>query len=153
VSGHYDETALQDYLDDPDAFPDRAALEQHVETCQSCGASLEELRAFNLSLTTETAWELPELAGDAEPPEAIRMLAEMLVAEDAEAEELVRPLLGSPAAFRRANITAMPAMRTAGVVRFLAGRYVAFQLIRAGPPPPPGMVAEMEGLVNSLRLQ
>jgi tetratricopeptide (TPR) repeat protein len=119
VSGHYDETALQDYLDDPDAFPDRAALEEHVAGCAVCHESLEELRAFNLSLTTETAWELPELATDAEPPEAIRMLAELLVAEDAEAEELVRPLLGSPAAFRRANITAIPSMRTAGVVRRL----------------------------------
>jgi len=29
VSGHYDETALQDYLDDPEAFPSRDALEAH----------------------------------------------------------------------------------------------------------------------------
>ena len=43
--------------------------------------------------------------------------------------------------------------RTVGVVRFLPGRYVAFQLIRAGPTPPPGVVAEMEALVNSLSLQ
>jgi len=119
VSAHYDEMALQDYLDDPDAFPDRLALERHVAACASCNSALEELRTFDVTLTADATWEIPEGAAEAEPPQAIRLLAELLASEDGEAEDMVRPLLGSPAAFRRANIAANSAMHTAGVVRRL----------------------------------
>ena len=120
MSGHYDETALQEYLDDPDAVPDRAALEEHVAVCATCSALLDELRAFDVTLTADATWEeAPAAAIEAEPPEAIRMLAELLATEDAEAQRTLDPLLGSPMAFRRANTTTMPPMRTAGVVRRL----------------------------------
>src|SRR6185436_20707006 len=58
-------------------------------------------------------------ASSADTPEAVRALEALLAAEDAEAERLLRPLLGSPAIFRRAGITALPFMRTAGIVRTL----------------------------------
>jgi tetratricopeptide (TPR) repeat protein len=128
VSGHYDEAALQDYLDDPEAVADRAALERHVSGCSACRAVLDELRAFDLALTDDAMWDEapPEAAGEvpphpaaAEPPEAIRSLATLLAAEDAAAERGLEALLASPASFRRANVPAMPAMQTAGVVRRL----------------------------------
>lgn len=119
MSSHYDETALQEYLDDPDAFPERDALERHVAACNACRGMLDELRAFDLTLTTDATWHVSEGAARAETPEAIRLLAELLAAEDADAERMIRPLVGSPVTFRRANITATPAMHTAGVVRRL----------------------------------
>jgi len=119
LSGHYDETSLQDYLDNPDAVPDRAALEQHLTACSACRALLEELRAFDVTLSTGAIWEAPTSDAEPRPPETIRMLAGLLAREDAEAKEMLEPLLGSPAAFRRANITANPLMHTAGVVRRL----------------------------------
>jgi tetratricopeptide (TPR) repeat protein len=115
VSGHYDELALQDYLDDPESFEGRDDLEEHVEYCLRCQARLDELRAFDAALTT-TLWDV---GGTGETPEAIRALADLLVREDAEADDLLVSLLGSPASFRRANITARPLMLTAGVVRRL----------------------------------
>lgn len=115
MSGHYDELALQDYLDDPESYEGRDDLEEHVEECRRCHARLEELRAFDAALTT-TLWDVD---GAGETPEAIRALADLLVREDAEAEELLVPLLSSPASFRRANITARSPMLTAGVVRRL----------------------------------
>ena len=117
MSGHYDEIALQDYLDDPEAFPMRDALELHVAGCTSCRTLLGELRAFDAALSSDALWELG--AGSDEPPEAIRVLAEMLTREDTDAAELLGPLVTSPVSFRRANIAAIPAMRTAGVVRKL----------------------------------
>ncbi len=51
--------------------------------------------------------------------ESIRILAELLAREDAEARETLEPLLGSPAAFRRANPGGNPQMHTAGAVRQL----------------------------------
>jgi tetratricopeptide (TPR) repeat protein len=117
VSGHYDETALQDYLDDPEDYPSRDALELHVAGCPPCGALLNELRAFDAALSSGAVWELG--GGSDEPPEAIRQLADRLAQEDAEAAELLSPLVASPASFRRANVAAIPAMRTAGVVRKL----------------------------------
>lgn len=116
---HYDETALQDYLDDPDAFADRGDLERHVAACAPCRGTLEELRAFDVTLSNDVVWDESEAAPPAEPPESIRALAGLLAAEDAEGERLLRPLLGSPATFRRAGITALPFMRTAGIVRTL----------------------------------
>lgn len=119
MSGHYDEAALQDYLDDPDAFAGRAGLERHLAACEYCRGALEELRAFDVTLSNDVTWDATEVAKAADPPEAIRALADLLTAEDAEAERLLRPLLGSPVIFRRAGITAIPFMRTAGIVRKL----------------------------------
>ncbi|HJQ38006.1 MAG TPA: tetratricopeptide repeat protein [Thermoanaerobaculia bacterium] len=51
--------------------------------------------------------------------ESIRILAERLAREDTEARETLEPLLGSPAAFRRANLAGNPRMHTAGAVRQL----------------------------------
>lgn len=118
MSGHYDESALQDYLDDPGAFAGRDALEAHVAACPTCSALLDELRAFDAALASDSLWELGG-ALDGDPPESIRLLAELLAREDADAAELLSPLVTSPASFRRANIAAIPQMRTAGVVRRL----------------------------------
>ena len=117
MNGHYDETALQDYLDDPDAFAGRAELEAHVEHCVECRTVLEELRALESALALEPVWE-PSIE-DIDAPPALRALADLLDAEDAEAEELLAPLLGSPASFRRANVAATQKLRTVGVARRL----------------------------------
>lgn len=118
MSGHFDELALQEYLDDPESFEARAELEMHVAVCRTCGALLEELRAFEATLATENVWDMPEPAGE-EPPGELRAVAEMLANEDADAARLLDPLIASPASFRRANVAALPEMRTAGVVRRL----------------------------------
>lgn len=118
MSGHYDEIALQDYLDDPDSFEDRLALEQHLALCRSCSGLLEELRSFDAALTADASWDAFEPGGETAPAE-IRALADLLAQEESEAEAMLAPLLGSPASFRRANVTAMPSLRTAGVARRL----------------------------------
>lgn len=118
MSGHYDETAFQDYLDDPEGFASRDALEAHVSACTPCRTLLDELRAFDEALAADSLWELAGRANE-NPPEAIRVLAEMLAREDSDAAELLAPLVASPVSFRRANVSAIPAMRTAGVVRRL----------------------------------
>ncbi|HEX2120177.1 MAG TPA: zf-HC2 domain-containing protein, partial [Thermoanaerobaculia bacterium] len=120
MSAHYDEAALQEYLDDPQAVADRAALEAHLADCAECRALLDELRVFEVVMSHDAMWELTD-GGDppADAPGTIRAFAALLAAEDAEADALVAPLLGSPASFKRANVTSMPEMRTAGVVRRL----------------------------------
>lgn len=109
---------MQEYLDDPEGFAGREALESHVGGCADCRGLLGELRAFADALSADSLWELVDSARDA-PPDAIRELAELLEREDAEAAELLGKLVSSPVSFRRANIAALPQMRTAGVVRFL----------------------------------
>jgi len=118
VSGHYDELALQEYLDDPEAFEGRSDLEMHLAFCRTCNVRLEELRAFEATLSSNELWSVAEAGGEESPPE-LRVLAELLEQEEAAAEQLLAPLLSSPASFRRANVTARPEMRTAGVVRRL----------------------------------
>ena len=117
MNRHYDETELQDYLDDPDAYAGRADLEMHVVMCVACRTLLEELRAFDAALAMDDTWGGGEVPN--ETPVAIRALAELISNEDLEAEERLSPFLGSPVSFRRANITSMPQMHTAGVVRRL----------------------------------
>lgn len=117
MSAHYDETALQEYLDDPESVADRAALEMHLALCRTCRALLDELRTFDALLSNDGLWESAGPGG--EPPEEIRVMADLLAGEDEQAEQLLAPLLVSPASFRRANVTTMPAARTAGVVRRL----------------------------------
>ena len=120
MTGHYDEITLQEYLDDPGTFAGRSELEAHIAACASCRALLDELRAFELTLSSDAMWEIVGGApATSEPPMAVRELAMRLSSEDADAERLLTPLLTSPLSFRRANVTSNVAMRTAGVVRML----------------------------------
>lgn len=118
MSGHYDELALQEYLDDPESFEGRSELEMHLAVCRPCSGLLEELRTFEATLVSDALWSVPE-SGNEQPPGELRAIAELLAQEDAAAEQLLAPLLSSPASFRRANVTSLPEMRTAGVVRRL----------------------------------
>ncbi|MFP5247626.1 MAG: tetratricopeptide repeat protein, partial [Thermoanaerobaculia bacterium] len=118
MTRHYDEVTLQDYLDDPDSFEGRTELESHVASCSHCRVTLEELRSFESALAADDVWDFASNAM-LDPPEEIRELATLLAREERDADQLLAPFLTSPSSFRRANITAMPLMRTAGVVRRL----------------------------------
>jgi tetratricopeptide (TPR) repeat protein len=118
LSRHYDELALQEYLEDPESFEQRADLEMHLAFCHACTSLLEELRTFEATLATDDIWGVPEGGGE-EPPGELRAVAQLLEQENAAAEQLLAPLTASPASFRRANVTSIPEMRTAGVVRRL----------------------------------
>jgi tetratricopeptide (TPR) repeat protein len=119
VNGHYDENSLQEYLDDPGGSEGRLELEAHVAECRSCRALLEELRAFEATLASDALWDAAaDHAGDVAGP--LREIAERIAREDDAALRMLTPLLASPVSFRRANVTARPTMRTAGVVRLLS---------------------------------
>jgi tetratricopeptide (TPR) repeat protein len=120
VTPHYDEDSLYEYLDDPRGYAGRAELEAHLEECTRCQGALEELRAFEATLSNGELWDLADAARrHREPPPMMNAVASQLSSEDAEAEALLGPMLESPAAFRNANVASSPAMRTSGVVRKL----------------------------------
>ena len=120
MSGHYDEEKLYDYLDDPESYSERQELETHLASCDACSSTLEQLRDFEAALSSTALWDFAEaIRRTRSAPSAIRSLAENLTAEDEAAETFLRPLLISPAAFRRANIAASVALHTAGMVRKL----------------------------------
>lgn len=120
MSGHYDESTLHEYLDDPGAHPDRATIEAHLASCARCRALLDELRDFEQALASNAMWELADATRWMyEAPEAVRSAAEILDQEDAAAAEELQAVLASPAAFRRGNVASQPLFRTAGVVRAL----------------------------------
>jgi len=117
VSGHYDETALQDYLDDPDGYPGRAELEAHLAGCTDCQAVLDELRAFESALTDQTFDSPRDLSAD--EMDRLRAMADLMDREDAQAETLIAPYLAGTAAPGGAGVAAAPEMRTAGMARRL----------------------------------
>ncbi|HVR39839.1 MAG TPA: tetratricopeptide repeat protein [Thermoanaerobaculia bacterium] len=117
---HFDEETLYEYLDDPEAFPFRDELEAHLPQCASCRAALDELCEFEAALSSSALWDFAEaVRRHREPPGAMRSIADQLVAEDADANDFLKPILTSPAAFRRANVASTPELHTAGVVRSL----------------------------------
>lgn len=120
MTRHYDEATLYDYLDDSESFAGRAELEAHLRDCVECRALLEELQELEAALSSTAMWDYADaVRRHRELPEAIRSLDQIIATEDAEADQFLTPILTSPAAFRRANVAAAPAMRTAGVVRKL----------------------------------
>ncbi|HEX7151855.1 MAG TPA: tetratricopeptide repeat protein [Thermoanaerobaculia bacterium] len=120
MSPHYDEDTLYEYLDDPAGFAGRPTLEAHLAECDPCRRALEELRAFEAALSDDELWELADAARrHSDEPSPMTAFASQLTAEDAEAEAMLAPILGSPAAFRNADVAAAPLMRTSGVVRKL----------------------------------
>ncbi|HEX6160869.1 MAG TPA: tetratricopeptide repeat protein [Thermoanaerobaculia bacterium] len=120
MSGHYDESTLHEYLDNPHGHRDRVAIEAHLASCAPCRSILDELRDFEQALASNSMWELADSnRWMYEAPEEVRSAAEMLESEDAEATEELRAILSSPASFRKANVPAQPLFRTAGVVRAL----------------------------------
>lgn len=120
MSGHYDEEQLYDYLDHPESYGDRRQLEAHLGSCASCRTTLEQLREFEAALSTTALWDFAEaVRRTRDTPNALRSLADNLAAEDEAAETFLRPLLASPAGFRRANIAASRELHNAGIVRKL----------------------------------
>jgi tetratricopeptide (TPR) repeat protein len=123
VTQHYDESTLHQYLEDPAAHADRAAIESHLAACTRCRATLGELRDFEQALASTAMWELADSTRwmhDAQ--DDFRSTAELLLSEDTAAASELETFLTSPAAFRRANLPTMPLFHTAGTVRALCSK-------------------------------
>ncbi|HYC88574.1 MAG TPA: hypothetical protein VEO54_05135 [Thermoanaerobaculia bacterium] len=96
MSGHIPDLELSRFAHDPDSMePDRAAeIERHTARCADCGTRLD------FYMVTEDPCE----------------------AEDAKADELLRPYFESPARAARANLRRQREFQTGGVVRRLNAR-------------------------------
>lgn len=120
MTQHCDESTLHEYLADPASRPDRQAIEAHLAGCARCRRALDELKEFEQALASTSMWELAEATrGMYDGQDDFRATAEMLSSEDTAAATELASLLASPAAFRRANIPALPLFHTAGAVRRL----------------------------------
>lgn len=129
---HFDDDVMLDYLDDPVGFAGRAQFERHVVECESCRDRLREWQLFEQDLETTSLWEFSEaVRKHRNTPESVESTIEMLRTEGEDARGWLIPIIGSPASFRRANITALQSMRTAGVVREL---YVMARDVREKQP-------------------
>ncbi|MGN6187111.1 MAG: hypothetical protein ACTHQM_26030, partial [Thermoanaerobaculia bacterium] len=118
---HYTEDELARYAFDPDSFERRTALEEHLRTCADCRETVDFIRTLDGALSDETPWDVAEDFKSAQPlPKSLSDLAEKIHAEQAQARELLQPLLESLHTFRTATIENDPRFHTSGVVRVLA---------------------------------
>jgi len=120
LTEHYDEPTLGDYLDDPEHFPDREALQRHLAECGDCRKLLDDLEELENALHSSDLWGAADaLRITGEVPPDMSALAATLTNESDAADKLLAPFIHSPIAFRRAKVPSRPEMRTAGVVRAL----------------------------------
>jgi tetratricopeptide (TPR) repeat protein len=164
LKGHYDEATLADYLESPDTFGERAALERHVASCRQCRELLGELRELEAALQSGELWDVADaIRQERDAPEAISSLAASLAHEERLAAQRLGRIVESPIVFRRANVAARAELHNAGAVRFLCAQSralrerqpmhaltladAAIALCDRLPPEryPPTMVAELRG--------
>jgi len=117
---HYTEDELSAYALRPEATHDRDSVEQHVAACAECRNALDVIEAFDTALHDPLPWEVAEtMPGRREAPRALLDQAQALAAADAQARELVMPLVDSVIRFRAARIDDDPRFFTLAVIRHL----------------------------------
>lgn len=114
IEQHYDEEVLIALLDGD-------APDPHLQSCETCKASLNAIRSVTSALHDGAVWDRRELNEEPrrETRDALRAFATSSATEDAAAEPWVKMLLAKPAAEWRATLEAHPEWRTAGFVRKL----------------------------------
>jgi tetratricopeptide (TPR) repeat protein len=128
LNGHYDEATLADYLESPEGFAERVALERHVAACPVCRHLLDELRELEAALQSGELWEVADaVRRDRDAPEAISTLAAELLQEERLAAQRLARIVDSPIMFRRANVAAHAELHNAGAVRFLCAQSRLFR--------------------------
>jgi tetratricopeptide (TPR) repeat protein len=118
---HYTEDELSAYALRPDAIHDREAVEQHVAGCCDCRNTLDVIEAFDMALHDSLPWEMSDsmpVRREAPPP-ALLDRARTIAAADAQARELVMPLVDSAIRFRAARVDDDPRFYTLAVIRLL----------------------------------
>jgi tetratricopeptide (TPR) repeat protein len=117
---HYTEDELSAYALRPEASDDRKAVEQHVSGCVACRDALDLIEAFDTALHDPLPWEVAEsMPARREVPPALLDQARAIAAADAQARELVMPLVDSAIRFREAHIDDDPRFFTLAVIRLL----------------------------------
>ena len=117
---HYTEDELSAYALRPDAIDDREAVEQHVAACGDCRDALDVIEAFDTALHDPLPWEVAEsMPARREAPPALLDQARAIAAADAQARDLVLPLVDSAIRFREARVENDPRFFTLAVIRLL----------------------------------
>jgi tetratricopeptide (TPR) repeat protein len=117
---HFTEDDLARYAFDPAAFPERAGLEAHLESCDACRETVEFIRTVDSAMAEQESWDVTEELERSEPlPPSLAALADDLEAERARARVLLATATKSLEAFRAAAIEKNAAYESAGVVRVL----------------------------------
>ncbi|HEY6670300.1 MAG TPA: tetratricopeptide repeat protein [Methyloceanibacter sp.] len=120
IMSHYTEDELSAYALRPEAIADRESVEQHVAACGECRDALEVIEAFDIALHDPLPWEMAEsMPVRREAPPELLSQARALASADAQARELVLPLVDSAIRFREARIDDDPRFHTLAVIRQL----------------------------------
>src|SRR5258708_5898255 len=117
---HYTEDELSAYALRPSATDDRKAVEQHVSGGGACREALDLIEAFDTALHDPLPWEVADsMPVRHDVPPRLLDQARAIAASDAEARELVMPLVDSAIRFREARIDHDPRFFTLAVIRLL----------------------------------
>jgi tetratricopeptide (TPR) repeat protein len=120
MTKHPDPDEITAYALDPDRVADRAAFEAHIEDCAQCAGVLADYRLLNDALRKRETWAAADaLLGEDSARDSIAEAAAVAAAEDAEAAELLQPILAAPGQYLWADLVRDPRYHTAGVVRLL----------------------------------
>ncbi len=120
MNEHYDEATLADYLEAPEAFAEREALERHLAACRSCREMLDELQELEAALQSGEMWNAADaLSSKREATESISSIAAALAREEELAAQRLARIVESPITFRRARLLQRAELHNAGAVRFL----------------------------------
>lgn len=116
---HISDDLAAQYADDPESVPDRKGMDRHLAVCGACFARVETFREFVTALRDGETWWLAEELTEGSGRHRIREFVERCAAEDANAEEMLRPVLSSHYRFSAAKIARKRRFQTGGVVRLL----------------------------------
>jgi len=116
ASDHIPEEILIAYADDPDSHRE---IERHLELCDECRRIANTHHILGAGLRRAGTWRFERELTTQRDQLEFRNLIDAQDAEDAEAEQILKPVLETPYSLAYAHITAKPRFRTAGVVRRL----------------------------------
>jgi tetratricopeptide (TPR) repeat protein len=118
---HVSESVLGFLALDPALVPDRAGVEQHLQSCAECRATLDEIRQFDEALAEPGPWDAAGAEREDTKGDELRLFVTRFAQEDAAAIELLKDFEDPAAAahFVWEDIPARTAYQTGGVARRL----------------------------------
>ena len=119
MTSHPPEEILIIYAENPSSLTELAAVEEHVDRCDDCAATVDDYRLITAAQRQQETWYASRDVAGGSTLHVIQSFVERMQAEDDEARLILAPFLESNYRFSSANILSKRRYFTGGVVRLL----------------------------------
>jgi tetratricopeptide (TPR) repeat protein len=120
MTEHLTDLEIADYLDNPERRSRRQEMEGHLSVCETCRNRIDAAQRFDAEVYGALVADFIAAAKQrVSTPHSLLTQAQQIDAEEREANEFLRGIVGNRRAFERAALRDAPALHSVGIVHVL----------------------------------